>query len=74
MVDRLGYIERWLNSRESWLETCGGKWMNSVMRRGVSRTIRRGGEWTARLRYMMEAHDLSQRAAGISSGSSGCSG
>lgn len=65
IADRLGYIERWLHSGESWLENVLVtylRWQTQDHSDRVTELIEpfvgRGGEWAGRLRYMMEVHDL----------------
>ncbi len=65
VADRLGYIARWLNSGEPWLENVVVtylRWQTDEHCDRVAELIEpfagRGGEWTPRLRYMMEVHDL----------------
>lgn len=65
VADRLGCIERWLNSGEPWLENVMAtylRWQTQEHGDRVAELVEpfagRGGEWTARLRYMMEVHDL----------------
>ena len=65
VADRLGYIARWLNSGEPWLENVVVSYLRWQTHEHSERTaeliepfIGRGGEWTGRLRYMMEVHDL----------------
>jgi hypothetical protein len=65
VADRLGYIERWLHSGETWLENVVAsylRWQTDDHADRVTELIEpfvgRGGEWTGRLRYMMEVHDI----------------
>jgi hypothetical protein len=65
VADRLGYVGRWLNSGEPHLENVMVtylRWQTDEHGDRVAELIEpfagRGGEWTARLRYMMEVHDL----------------
>lgn len=65
VADRLGHIERWLHSGEPCLENVmvsNLRWQTHEHGDRVTELIEpfvgRGGEWTGRLRYMMEVHDL----------------
>lgn len=65
VADRLGFIERWLNSGELWLENVTVsylRWQTHEHANRVAELIEPfaeyGGEWTARLRNMMDVHDL----------------
>jgi hypothetical protein len=65
VADRLGEIDRWLRSGESWLENVMVTYLRWQAHEHGDRVaeliepfVGRGGEWTGRLRYMMEAHDL----------------
>jgi hypothetical protein len=67
VADRLGYIERWLKSGEPWLQDVIVTYLRWQMDEHGDRVaeliepfVGRGGQWTARLRYMMEVHDLSK--------------
>lgn len=65
VADRLGYIGRWLQSGESWLENVMVSYLRWQTHDHADRVteliepfVGRGGEWAGRLRYMMEVHDL----------------
>ena len=65
VADRLGHIERWLHSGEPWLENVVVSYLRWQTHEHADRVteliepfVGRGGEWTGRLRYMMEVHDL----------------
>lgn len=65
VADHLGYIARWLHSGEPWLENVVVTYLRWQTHEHSERAaeliepfIGRGGEWTGRLRYMMEVHDL----------------
>jgi hypothetical protein len=61
VADRLGYVERWLNSKEDWLEdrmTLYLRWQAESHGDRVAQLLEpfvgRGGKWNDRLRHIME--------------------
>ncbi|MGC3988750.1 MAG: hypothetical protein QM796_03490 [Chthoniobacteraceae bacterium] len=65
IADRRGDIKRWLHSGEPWLENIMVsylRWQTDQHGDRVTELIEpfvgRGGEWSGRLRFMMEVHDL----------------
>jgi hypothetical protein len=65
VADRLGHIEQWLHSGEQWLENVVINYLRWQTHEHADRVaqliepfVGRGGEWSGRLRFMMEVHDL----------------
>jgi hypothetical protein len=65
VADRLGHVHRWLHSDESWLVDTAClylRWQAGQHAERVAELLEpfadTGGEWTNRLRYLMEGRDL----------------
>jgi len=65
VADRLGYINRWMNSGEAWLENLITLYLRWQVEHHAERVaellepfVGRGGDWLLRLRHMMEWGNL----------------